>query len=518
MKGTQKMSIPTGGTVYGLQELDYRFDRGVLRIAYHGKNRNGSRISKEDFERNAQSAWNTPIVCHYIREENQLGGHDIDIVATEDGAYRLVNVTHPVGFVPYGSSFWWEQQDDDGVEHEYFCTDALIWKREEPYELIRQNRFTKESMEIDIHRGGTNDGVYDIFDFDYTAFCLLGDDIDPCFEGAGLALFSADAMGDMAEEYSRLLEDMKQSAENIQLAFGTNTNKPQAEINQEGGNDLLEKKTELMATYQLTEEDLDFSLEDAPLDGLEDKLREISEKKYSLTAEQTLAELDSALSAVKFVDEWGEQRSRYWYIDHDNDLGMVYCYDRCADWHIIGFGYAMNGDHAVIDFESGKRMKVAYVDFEDGDPEPFFSFSKVLQENADSVKAAAQQEFQQEKAELENRFSEKTAEAEALQNQVNELNEYRLNAEAEAKKASADAVFAKFEALNGNEAFEQLRENYGDMSAEDIEEKCYAICGRYGVRMNGKEEPKSTRYRLDGGAKDTVEPYGGIVAKYKNKK
>lgn len=75
------------------------FNLANLRIAYHGRNRNGSAISKEVFEQFASTMYNKPVVANYIREDDAIGGHDAQIVK-KDGSPRLVNITQPVGVVP----------------------------------------------------------------------------------------------------------------------------------------------------------------------------------------------------------------------------------------------------------------------------------------------------------------------------------------------------------------------------------------------------------------------------------
>ena len=86
-----------------LCEKNSSFDTGVLRIAYHGKNRNGSFISKETFERCIDTMYNCPIVCNYDRETDSIGGHDMELVSNENGDLKIVNVTVPVGVIPESS-------------------------------------------------------------------------------------------------------------------------------------------------------------------------------------------------------------------------------------------------------------------------------------------------------------------------------------------------------------------------------------------------------------------------------
>lgn len=89
------MKIVFSSGISQLTENNSSFDEGVLRVAYVGKNRNNSFISKETFERCMPSIYNCPIVCRYDREEDVIGAHDIELVTDEDGSMRIVNVTQP---------------------------------------------------------------------------------------------------------------------------------------------------------------------------------------------------------------------------------------------------------------------------------------------------------------------------------------------------------------------------------------------------------------------------------------
>ena len=178
-----------------LCEINSSFDTGVLRIAYTGKNRNGSSISKDVFERCIETMYNCPIVCNYDRETDSIGGHDMELVYNKDGDMKIVNCTIPVGVIPESSKYFWEVvEEDSGETHEYLCAEVLIWKRQEAYQKIKNDGTVAHSMEITIRDGEMNDDVYEIYDFEFTAFCLLGDDHEPCFESSAIGLFSLDML------------------------------------------------------------------------------------------------------------------------------------------------------------------------------------------------------------------------------------------------------------------------------------------------------------------------------------
>lgn len=113
------------------------------------------------------SIYNCPIVCRYDREADEIGSHDMEVVKREDGRVSLVNITNPVGVIPESASYWWEEiEEEDGSIHEYLCVDALLWKRQEAYEKIKEDGITDESMEISIQEGHMKDGVYVIEQFE----------------------------------------------------------------------------------------------------------------------------------------------------------------------------------------------------------------------------------------------------------------------------------------------------------------------------------------------------------------
>jgi len=91
---------------FSKSENDERFAPCVIRIAHAWLNRNKSVISMEVFEQNAKTAYGCPIVCNYDIGADFIGGHDKAIIRTDDGT-RLINMTHPVGYVPEGARYWW---------------------------------------------------------------------------------------------------------------------------------------------------------------------------------------------------------------------------------------------------------------------------------------------------------------------------------------------------------------------------------------------------------------------------
>lgn len=498
------MSIVYSSRFDRLTECNSSFDRGVLRVCYVGRNRNNSFISKETFERCMPSIYNCPIVCRYDREADEIGAHDMEVVKNSDGKIALVNITNPVGVIPESTNYWWEEiEEDDGSIHEYLCVDALLWKRQEAYQKIKEDGITDESMEISVTEGSMKDGVYVIEQFEFNAFCLLGT-AEPCYESAALLMFSRE---DFKAQLDEMMREFKESVSAVQPS---QEGVIPTQNNSEGGKEVLDEKKALMAQYGLSEDMLDFNLEDFSVEELTEKFEAMknpgdtdkdAEKKFAL-AEQFREELINALSEEKVDTCFGEM-SRYWYMDYDSEAMEVYCYDQ-EDWKLYGFSYSMNGDHVVVDFESKKRKKCAIVDFDEGDQQTAFA----------NVYSMISTKY----AENENQWTAKYQTASdtiaSMKSELAELRQFKAGIEHDAAEQERDELFAQFDDLAGVAAFEELRENCEQYSMDELEEKCYAIRGRKQTEKFSLHGQKAPKLPVGKDNDPTPEPYGGVFVKF----
>lgn len=507
----RNMRIIFSSGISGLTERNPSFDAGVLRVAYAGKNRNNSFISKETFERCMPSIYNCPVVCRYDRENDEIGSHDMELVAGDGGSMRIVNITQPVGVVPESARYWWEEIEDESGVHEYLCVDVLIWKRQEAYKKIKEDGITDESMEISVKEGHMADGVYVIDRFEFTAFCLLGT-AEPCYESASLEIFSC---GGFKQQLADMMQDFKKAfavTQPSQEAVEKLQNYP------EGGEKILDEKNKLMAEFGLTAGDLDFSVEDFSLEELRAKFEAVKNNngvsvpdaagsepdKFELDS-QFVRELHAALTAETVTTEWGSM-PRYWYVDHDSAASEVYAEDYEDGWNLYGFPYSMNGDHVAIGFERRKRKKYSVVDFDEGEqPTPTGSLFEF-----------AVNKFREASAEWTEKYQKAAEEAGANSEELAALRKFKADAESAGEQAKRDEVFARFEDLNGVEAFESLRVHSMEYDLETLEEKCFAVRGRNSITAKFSHEPKPLKLPVEKyGAKTArPEPYGGLFVKY----
>ena len=508
------MTMTYASSLTDLCSLNSSFDKGVLRVAYHGENRNKSYISKQTFENCIKTMFNCPIVCNYDRETDTLGGHDMRIVHDAAGSLRLINVTTPVGCIPESARYWWDEVDEeDGTVHEYLFVDALLWKRQEAYRKIRDDGISAQSMEITIRDSEKIDGILHINDFEFTAFALIG--VTPCFESAALEMFSS---GDFKQQLSEMMHELKESFSLVSPSQEVNdieqNNDPM-----EGGEKVLQEKLDLAASYGIDVNTLDFSIEEMELDELEQKFEAMKnaeeqnadngstqDENFELNSNM-VDEIYRVLTEGEVIHrEWGDM-PRYSYADLDAELSEVYAWDR-ENWLLYGFTYSLDGVAVKIDFDSKKRMKYAIVPFDEGEQES--PFAAVFAEMEGKLSA---------NTELDAKFQAASDTIKSMETELGELRQFKADTENAALKGAREKVFAQFEDLVGVEAFEALREDceqYSDMDA--LEEKCYAIRGRLGTAAKFAQETlqdeKTPKLMVVKDHEPAKEPYGGIFARY----
>ena len=183
-----------------LQPLDINplMSKCEIKVLYLGENRNHSYITKEVATDMAKSLRGAPIVGYYKEEKEDFADHGQQIIMDDEGI-KFKCMTRPYGFVAPDAQVWFqefEDTDDFGnkINREYLMTTGYLWtgQYEEVKSVIEAGK--PQSMELD---EGTLEGHWstnvktgmDFFiinDAIFSKLCILGDDVEPCFEGASV--------------------------------------------------------------------------------------------------------------------------------------------------------------------------------------------------------------------------------------------------------------------------------------------------------------------------------------------
>ena len=191
----------------------------VIKVCYVGEqpNRNGTVITKEVAKEMANSLPGCPIVGFFNEEKEDFEGHERDMVFDEDGV-SFKDITRPYGFIDLDARVWFEKFSDDGIEHEYLMTEGYLWTGQYPETKKILENGAGQSMELDPdltkgHWAEGDNGKPDFFIINetlITKLCILGDDFEPCFEGASVQKFNFSLKEDFNESLLELMELMKE--------------------------------------------------------------------------------------------------------------------------------------------------------------------------------------------------------------------------------------------------------------------------------------------------------------------
>lgn len=169
-----------------------------IKVMYLGKNRNRTMMTKDVAADMAKTLRGNPIVGCYKEDVGDFRDHGEKITIDADGIHFNVE-TQPYGFVAPDAKVWFQKFVDtndfgEEVEREYLMTEGYLWtgQYEECQSVIDEGK--SQSMEIDEK---TMEGKWDysasddmeyfiISDGMFSKLCILGDDIEPCFEGASI--------------------------------------------------------------------------------------------------------------------------------------------------------------------------------------------------------------------------------------------------------------------------------------------------------------------------------------------
>lgn len=166
-----------------------------IKVMYLGKNRNGSYIDKDTALKMSKTLRCTPIVAAYNENKEDFGDHG-EVLHIEDGEIKFSCKTVPYGFVAPDAEVWFQKFDDtnefgETTTREYLMTTGYLWTGQYPELDKCINEGQGQSMEIDDVDGhwtkDSNDIEFFIInDAIFTKLCILGDDVEPCFEGASV--------------------------------------------------------------------------------------------------------------------------------------------------------------------------------------------------------------------------------------------------------------------------------------------------------------------------------------------
>lgn len=230
--GFNRMSIATvrDPEFVNITSISPLVSKCEIKVLYVGENRNRSYITKEVATEMAQTLPGCPIVGYYIETKEDFGDHGDQIIIDAEGV-KFKKLTKPYGFVAPNSRVWFQEFEDtdefgNKTIREYLMTEGFLWT--EQYEECKRvvEMGNPQSMELDEKtlKGhwsiNTNTGVefFIINDAIFSKLCILGEDVEPCFEGADVTAPKVSATFSKNDEFVQnlftMMEQLKYTLSN----------------------------------------------------------------------------------------------------------------------------------------------------------------------------------------------------------------------------------------------------------------------------------------------------------------
>ena len=319
-----------------------------IKVLYVGENRNRSYISKEVATEMSKTLRGAPIVGYYKKQKQDFADHGQQLIIDDEGFHFKV-LTRPYGFVAPDAKVWFQKFEDkdefgNSIERQYLMTTGYLWtgQFEEAQSVIDEGK--PQSMELDEN---TIDGhwatnyktdmeFFIINDAIFTKLCILGDDTEPCFEGASVTKpeVSSNFSYDLDENFKRtlfsMIKDLKdalkggnnvvkeeektvetqfeqQNPESSESTVETTFESSESELNEEVKPEETFEKEETQEPEESfvkkdeedeVKEEEDSQEEDSEAADDEDAEEDDDKKKYSLL-EQQYEELQTQYTALK---------------------------------------------------------------------------------------------------------------------------------------------------------------------------------------------------------------------------
>lgn len=210
-----------------LQPLDINpmMSQCEIKVFYIGENRNGSYIGKEVAAEMAKTLRGAPIVGYFKESKDDFADHGHQVTIDDEGVH-FSTLTKPYGFVAPDAKVWFQKftdEDDFGnpIEREYLMTTGYLWTGQYPETQQVIDAGKPQSMELDNetlqgHWAENSKNGLELFiinDAIVSKLCILGDDTEPCFEGAAVTAPQVSTNFTLDDEFKTTLYNMMKELE-----------------------------------------------------------------------------------------------------------------------------------------------------------------------------------------------------------------------------------------------------------------------------------------------------------------
>ena len=194
-----------------------------IKVLYVGENRNRSYITKEVATEMSKTLRGAPIVGYYRQDKEDFADHG-EKVTIDDQGIKFECMTVPYGFVSPDAKVWFQKFEDvddlgNTVVREYLMTTGFLWTGQFPEcKGAVEGDGKPHSMELDGNslKGEWSKNINEDMEFFiindavFSKLCILGEDVEPCFEGSSITAPKVSSTFNLDDNFKQTLFNMMQ--------------------------------------------------------------------------------------------------------------------------------------------------------------------------------------------------------------------------------------------------------------------------------------------------------------------
>ena len=191
------------------EKVNSEFTKCSISIMGYDEIANGTKFSKENILKACPTLNYVPVIGYWNEKDEDFSDHGIEYIITDNGIEENIKTT-PFGVVIKDSSRFEPIIMDNGEETEYLFADCYLWNRnEKAINKVKEGK-CNQSMEISINDYAERDNYIDITDFEFSALCILGENVAPAFNNARIKQVGKYSKDDFKAIYSEMISKFEE--------------------------------------------------------------------------------------------------------------------------------------------------------------------------------------------------------------------------------------------------------------------------------------------------------------------
>lgn len=191
------------------EKVNSEFTKCSISIMGYDEIANGTKFSKENILKACPTLNYVPVIGYWNEKDEDFSDHGIEYIITDNGIEENIKTT-PFGVVIKDSSRFEPIIMDNGEETEYLFADCYLWNRnEKAINKVKEGK-CNQSMEISINDYTERNNYIDITDFEFSALCILGENVAPAFNNARIKQVGKYSKDDFKAIYSEMISKFEE--------------------------------------------------------------------------------------------------------------------------------------------------------------------------------------------------------------------------------------------------------------------------------------------------------------------